>query len=793
MDFILEVFKQIIYTKLRNNEGYCQINYGCAIRKRGYLYQINILNMKLPLNTSLIGSLFIAISLLSWLPLCSQEVPMPVDLVNPRIGGISHVLMPTFPTVHRPYGMVRFFPVTSPGISDSYLGGRIYGFPLNRPEHRGRAVITLMPLSGLESLKKSDFSSAIDRDFEKVTPYHYSVLLEDNNITVNFAPSERSGIYRFTNESGKDLVLVFQTSGQGSFDLINETNITGREAFSGVVEYANICFDRPVKQSGYVDSEGKIVNEKSIKGRNLKYFVAFSGSKPVLMSYGISWIDEAQAGKNLHQEIPAWDFEKVVKEGRDVWNRELGKIKIKGGTSDQQITFYTALYRCMERMVNINEYGRYYSAYNKLVLATSHDFYVDDWSWDTFRSLHPLRFLLSPDRESDMIKSYILMGRQGGWMPTFPQISGDAKCMIGHHQAAIIADAWMKGVRGFDLKEAYTLLRKNAMEGTMIPWQEGPATELDRFYREKGWFPALSPDEPETVKEVGPFEKRQAVAVTLEESYDDWCLSQLAGELGQMDDQKLFLARSGNYKNVFNPATGFMSPKKADGSWVEPFDPKISGGTGCRDYFAEINSWNYSWFVPHDIDNLITLMGGKEKFTSRLDQLFEESLNGYAKWTTISTQPDASGIVGQYVAGNEPGFHVPYLYVFAGEAWKTQKRVRQLMDAWYRNDVMGICGDEDGGGLSSWYVFSAMGFYPMTPGKPEYVIGSPVFEEVSIDLGHGKELNIKAQGSSAQNKYVTDVTVNGQSVKNFRFSQKDISDGGKIVLKMAPRPAQLKY
>lgn len=373
-------------------------------------------------------------------------------------------------------------------------------------------------------------------------------------------------------------------------------------------------------------------------------------------------------------------------------------------------------------------------------------------------------------------------------MPTFPQVSGDAKCMIGHHQAAIIADAWLKGIRGFDLQRAYKLLKKNALEGTMIPWQEGPATELDKFYREKGWFPALAPGEPETVKQVGPFEKRQAVAVTLEESYDDWCLAQLAGELKQADDEKLFLARSGNYKNVFNPATGFMSPKKADGTWVEPFDPKVSGGTGCRDYFAEINSWNYSWFVPHDIDNLISLMGGKEKFTGRLDQLFEEPLNGYAKWTTISAQPDASGIVGQFVMGNEPGFHIPYLYVYAGEAWKTQKRLRELMDAWFRNDVMGICGDEDGGALSSWYVFAAMGFYPMTPGKPEYVIGSPIFEEVTVDLGGGKEFKLQAPGASPQNKYVTAVTINGKAVTNYRFSHKDIAQGGNVVLEMAARP-----
>lgn len=733
------------------------------------------------------ASLLMIMLILSAEALQSQEQTNPVDLVNPYIGGISHVLKPTYPTVHRPYGMVRFYPVTSPGISDSYLGGRIYGFPLNRPEHRGRAAITLIPVSGTESLQQADLSSAFDHDFEKVTPYSYNVLLEDENITVDFTTTDRCGFYQFSPESTKDLVLVFQTIDEASFNLKNEQNLIGSEAFNGVRQYVNIWFNRPVKQSGYLDASGQVVNKSRAKGKGLKYFVVFSGAIQVKMNYGVSWIDETQAGRNLLQEIPGWDFNQVVNNGREAWNKELLKIKVKGGTVDQRITFYTALYRSMERMVNINEYGRYFSAYNNKTIKTSHNFYVDDWSWDTFRTLHPLRFLISPDREADMIKSYILMGEQGGWMPTFPQVSGDAKCMIGHHQAAIIADAWMKGIRDFDLPRAYKLLRKNAMEGTMIPWQEGPATDLDKFYREKGWFPALAPGEAETVSQVGPFEKRQAVAVTLEHAYDDWCLARLAGELKRSADQEIFEARAGNYKNVFNSLTGFMSPKKADGTWVDPFDPKISGGTGCRDYFAEINSWNYTWFVPHDIENLISLMGGKDKFIARLDQLFEEPLNGYAKWTTISTQPDASGIVGQFVMGNEPSFHIPYLYTYAGEAWKTQKRLRQLMDAWFRNDLMGICGDEDGGGLSSWYVFSAMGFYPMTPGIPEYVVGSPIFEEVTIDLGSGKELKIMAQGSSPKTKYVTGVAVNGKIIDNYRFSHQDISNGGTIELEMAAR------
>ncbi|MCD6347889.1 MAG: glycoside hydrolase family 92 protein, partial [Bacteroidales bacterium] len=497
-----------------------------------------------------------------------------------------------------------------------------------------------------------------------------------------------------------------------------------------------------------------------------------------------SWIDAKQAGRNLLKENPGWNFQKTVNAGIDAWNTELGKIQVKGGTLDQRVTFYTALYRTMERMININEYGRYYSDYDGRVHKSAGGFYVDDWSWDTYRALHPLHILIAPEREKDMLRSYILMYTQSGWMPTFPEIYGDAKCMIGNHQAAIFADAWAKGIRSFSKSKAYAGLRKNAFEGTRLPWREGPSTELDDFSRKNGYFPALSPGEEEPVKEVHSFEKRQAVAVTLEHAYDDWCLAQLAGAWNHPGDAEILKDRAGNFRNVFNPEIGFMAAKKADGSWVEPFSPATSNGTGCRDYFAEVNSWNYTWSVQHDIPALIELMGGKEMFVKKLDQLFTEPLSGYAKWGTIRDQPDATGLTGQFVMGNEPGFHVPYLYTLAGVPWKTQKRVRQLMDAWFRNDVMGICGDEDGGALSAWYVFSAMGFYPVTPGKPEYVIGSPIFEEVRIDVGKGKTFTIKAPFVSAQNKYVQEIILNGETQNSYILPHSAVAEGGTLILDM---------
>ena len=710
-----------------------------------------------------------------------------VDLVNPRIGSISHVLMPTFPTVHRPYGMIRFWPVYNPNITDTYLATRIFGFPLNRPSHRGAPSMTVMPFKGKDALLNEKKYAEFDRDFETISPYYYSVVFDETETTVEFTPTNKAAFFAFKSAQTEDLVLYFENQGASQMKVKGTQNLVGYTTFKGVKQYVNMFFNHPIKESGYITEESLLKKSKSTKGEAVNFYVVFDGSVKVLMNYGLSWIDEKQAGRNLLQENPGWKFDKTVKDGMDAWNKELGKIEVTGGTLDQRVTFYTALYRSFERMVNVNEGGRYYSAYDRKVHKTKKDFYVDDWSWDTYRSLHPLRMIIDPDREEDMINSYILMAEQSGWMPTFPQIYGDAKCMIGHHQAAIIADAWAKGIRGYSKSKAYSALRKNAFEGTMLPWKEGPATKLDSFYHEKGYFPALDPDEEETVSDVHSYENRQAVAVTLEHAYNDWCLAQLADAWGYTEDAVVLKERANNYKNVFNTELGLMAPKKADGSWASPFDPKSSGGDGCRKYFAEVNSWNYSWSVQHDVKGLIELMGGNEAFIAKLDQLFSESAIGYAKWGTFQHQPDATGLTGQFVMGNEPGFHVPYLYTLAGQPWKTQKRVRQLMDAWFRNDVMGIPGDEDGGGLSSWYVFSAMGFYPVTPGKAEYVLGSPIFEEVKIDLGDGKKFVIKAPFVSKQNKYIQSVKLNGVDFEGYILPHDAIAKGGTLILDMGSR------
>jgi predicted alpha-1,2-mannosidase len=371
-------------------------------------------------------------------------------------------------------------------------------------------------------------------------------------------------------------------------------------------------------------------------------------------------------------------------------------------------------------------------------------------------------------------------------VPGFPQFYGEFSAMIGFHSAALVWDTYQKGERNFDVEKAYEGLKKNATQATMVPWRSGAMCSLDSFYVENGFFPALAENEKETEPLVDNFEKRQSVAVTLEHSYDDWCLAQLAKALGKNSDYDYFMRRSQNFRNLFNPANGFFAPKSADGKWIEPFDPQLSGGIGNRMYYTENNAWTWNFSVQHDIPGLIELLGGKEKFVEKVDAIFNEAPR--SKWKFMGQSPDATGLNGMFVAGNEPSMHIPYLYNYAGAAWKTQRRIREVMDIWFDDRPLGIPGDEDGGGLCSWYVFSAMGFFPVTPGSGEYAIGTPFFEKISIQLPNGKEFKIEALNHSRKNKYIQSASLNGKELTQAFLKHADIINGGDLKFIMGDRP-----
>ncbi|HKW30830.1 MAG TPA: GH92 family glycosyl hydrolase [Verrucomicrobiae bacterium] len=720
-----------------------------------------------------------AAGFLLWLNSASAQV----EYVDPTIGGIGYLLEPTRPTVSLPNSMVRVYPIRKDATDD-----QIHSFPLTIISHRLGELFWLMPCAGAPD--EGAWSRPAAYDQEKTTPYYYSVRLDDSDIQIEFTPTARCGYFRFTFPSGKPTVLLANRL-RGEMQAATNNAISGVEHFNGMAAYVYGEFSPPVSiQSSRAGDQGRLTAQLAnsqpstpwrdgAKRRRLNSQLEFR--------YGISFISVAQARRNLYEEIPGWDFDKIRDQARQRWNDVLGQINVVGGTLAQKRVFYTALYRCYERMVCLTEDGRYYSAFDHRVHEDARPFYVDNWIWDLYQAQLPLMEILNPDLVSDEISSYVRMYEQSGWMPSFAVLWGDNPCMTGNHAAAWMADAWFKGIRDFDLKTAYAGLRKNSLDATLLPWRNGPRTSLDDFYNAHGYMPALDPGEKETVAEVNPNELRQAVSVTLDNSYDDWCIAQLAGVLGDKADQALFLKRADYYTNVFRVDKDVMWPRDAAGNWVEPYDPKFPTGRGGRDYFTENNGYTYDWDVKHDLQGLFTLMGGTKAAEAKLDQLFREDL-GAPRYKFYGLFPDSTGMVGEYSMGNEPSFLIPYLYDYLGAPWKTQKRIRMLLNTWFTDTLLGIPGDEDGGGMSSWVVFGMLGFYPGVPGVPAYCLGSPVFDRVVIRLKNGKTIRIIARNNSADNKYIQSFRLNGQPGNRVWFRQADIVNGGTLRLEMGNLP-----
>lgn len=706
----------------------------------------------------------------------------PVDYVNPYIGNISHLLVPTFATIQLPNSLLRIYPSRY-----SYTEELVEGLPVMVTNHREHSVFCITPTqnSQLQPREKMNW------DHETITPYSFDMELADNSMRAQLAVEHQSAIYDITfYDKSKDSYLVLNSE-SGAL-AVKGNAVSGYQDVWGRVNvyiYAETNV-KPVEIG--VLSNGKIsFSEKSADGKNVSIAMRFpKGTEKVSLRYGISLISEEQAMKNLKREQGnAFNRAEVEKKGRKEWNETLSTIKVEGGSDDQKTVLYTSYYRTFERPVCLSEDGRYFSAYDGKV----HDdggipFYTDDWIWDTYRAAHPLRALIQPEKEEAIIESYLRMAEQMGtkWMPTFPEITGDSRRMNSNHGVAMVADALYKGLK-VDAIRAYEYCKKGITEKTLAPWSGKPAGWIDEFFWKHGYIPALHEGEQENDPNVTAFEKRQPIAVTLGTAYDTWCLSRIADFIGNKDEAQKYFDFSHNYRTVYNHSTGFFHPKDKHGEFLRHFSYIFGGGIGARNAYDENNGWTYRWDVQHNFADLIKLMGGRENLVKNLDQTFAEPM-GDGKREFYYQLPDQTGNIGQFTMANEPSLHIPYIYNYAGAPWKTQKRIRQCLNTWFRNDLMGIPGDEDGGGLTPFFVFSSIGFYPVTPGSPTYNIGSPVFSDVKVLLPNGKIFRVVAKDCSDENKYIQSATLNGKSWDKPWFSHDEIKDGGTLSLQMGRHP-----
>ena len=730
---------------------------------------------------------------------CSSGVDkrVPTDYVYMYIGTINPKTRGTTPVIKVPGGTVSLFPTFSP-MTDWYFADKIHGFPLG--------VGSLMANTGQMKVGVRENASRFDHDFETATPYYYQVLLEDPDIDTEFTITSNTILFRFTLPEHETSNLFVNLSGSSLVEIKGETVIEGETMMRGGGRGAGRSFfhavlSKPFAECGTWRNDTIFAGSKAQSGSGAGFYVSYpvgSRKETVEFRIGISRNSMEEARDFLAAEAGAKSFDQVKAHAKRLWDDDMSVITVKGGTEKQRELFYTTLHRTRAlRMGNV---------------------------WDTYRSAYPLQALIKPEEIQSTIRGWLDRYDNTGWL-----ISSGA--MIGHHATAVITDAYLRGLRDFDVEKAYEAMRKNHTQATMIPWRDDMyITELEQCYFDNGFFPSLpvragfnterqewvphywspdvsalntpmsiydrlpyqsqwlaNPHVEEWVEEVHPWHRRQSVAVTLEHAYDDWCLAQMAKELGKEDDYRLFMQRAHNYQNLWNAETGFMSPKSADGNWIVPFDPMYSGGFAGEHYFAETNAYIYSWHVQHDVQGLINLMGGDEKFISRLNELFVTNHRN-DKLQFLAQFPDMTGLMGMYCHGNEPSWHIPFFYNYAGQPWMTQNKVRQMMELWFDTTPFGLSGDEDGGSMSSWYVLNAIGLYPQCPGRPVWDIGSPLFEETTIDVGGGKKFVIEAKDVSNQNKYIQSATLNGKTHNQAWINHSDIVQGGRLVFQMGPRP-----
>ncbi len=714
--------------------------------------------------------------LLVFLLSCTDKEKDLTGYVNPFIGTGAHGH--TYPGASLPFGMIQLSPDTRlegwDGCSGyHYDDSVVYGFSHTHLSGTGvpdYCDILFMPTVGEIQTENGrndpdrGYASRFSHANEKAVPGYYSTYLDDEDITAELTVTKRSGMHRYTfpeNDSSHVIIDLRHRDKvlESYLEVVDDTEVKGFRRSTSWADDQRIYFvaefSKEFKAANLYLNDQEVKGKK-VSGTNVKACLTFTtkDNEPVIVKIGLSPVSVEGARKNLEAEVPDWDFDRIRSEANVAWNDELKKIRVEGGTRSQKTIFYTALYHSfLTPNLFMDVDGSYLGRDFQVHQAQEYQHYTVFSLWDTFRAEHPLLTLVQHKRTLDFIQTFINQYLQGGRLPVWELAANETECMIGYHAIPVIADAYQKGIRDYDVGLAYEAMKHSAM--------------LDHFglksYRENGYIPAE--------------DEAECVSRTLEYAYDDWCIAQMASALGKTEDYGIFIQRAQSWKNIFDPTTGFMRAKM-NGRWFTPFDPKEVNFT-----LTEANSWQYSFFVPQDIAGLMESMGGSASFSEKLDQLFTESSE-----TTGRDQSDITGMVGQYAHGNEPSHHMAYLYSYAGRPWKTQETVRRIMTELYTDQPDGLCGNEDCGQMSAWYVLSAMGFYPVCPGDNAYILGSPVLDKVTIALENGRTFVIRTQNNSVKNMYIQSATLNGKTYSKWFISHEDVLSGGELILKMGPEP-----
>ncbi len=689
--------------------------------------------------------------------------------VDPFIGTGGHGH--TFPGPTVPFGMVQLSPDTRltgwDGCSGyHYSDNRIYGFSHTHLSGTGCSDygdILLMPTVGKVQLKNKQYSSTFKKENEKASAGYYSVFLDKPKVKVELTSTNRTGLHKYTFPQSTSANIILDLTHRDRVKQ-GEINITGNNEISGMrvshawaenqILYFVIQFSKPFTRSGIAKANVANESSKHDTGSLLKAFVSFETTEGevIYARVGISAVSMDGARKNLEAEQNDFDFEKTKRKAEAVWNKELSKIEVEGTDEHAKRAFYTALYHCMIAPNTYQDVDGQYRGRDFKIHKAGFTYYTVFSLWDTYRALHPLLTLIDKKRSSDFINTFIREYEEGGRLPVWELSSCETWCMIGYHAVPVIAEAVMKEVTEFDVNKAYEAMKFSAMENK---------NALDD-YKQFGYIKHLN--------------HGQSVSRTLEYAYDDWCIAQVAKKLGKTDDYNLFIQRAQSYKNLFDKETGFMRPR--NGEFMSPFDPyKVDHN------YTEANAWQYSLYVPQDINGHMKLLGGKGKLAEFLDSLFTTSTK-----LTGHKQPDISGMIGQYVHGNEPSHQIAYEYNYAGQPWKTQAMTRRIMNEMYHDKPDGLSGNEDCGQMSAWYVMSALGFYPVCPGSDHYAIGSPLFDKAIILLENGKTFTIQTSGNSKNNFYINSAKLNGAVYPKSYLEYTDIANGGSLDINMSPEP-----